>query len=76
MNVEGMEPFECKVANYVKSFHATVLYRVTPVFSGDDLVARGVLMEAMSLDAKQGKNRLCKIRGGTAARAGEAALLH
>ena len=59
MNVEGMEPFECKVANYVKSFHATVLYRVTPVFSSDDLVAHGVLMEAMSLDASAAELQFC-----------------
>ena len=59
MNVEGMEPFECKVANYVKSFHATVLYHVTPVFSGDELVARGVLMEALSLDESASELQFC-----------------
>ncbi len=50
MNVEGMEPFECKVAGFVKSYHAHVLYRVTPVFAGEELVARGVLMEAYAAD--------------------------
>lgn len=50
MNVEGMEPFENKVANYVKSYDAHVLYRVTPVFEGNNLVASGVLMEAYSVD--------------------------
>lgn len=50
MNVEGMEPFESKVANYVKSYNAHVLYRVTPVFDGNNLVASGVLMEAYSLE--------------------------
>lgn len=50
MNVEGMEPFESKVANYVQSYNAHVLYRVTPVFEGNNLVANGVLMEAYSLE--------------------------
>lgn len=50
MNVEGMEPFENKVANYVKSYDAHVLYRVTPVFEGNNLVASGVLMEAYSIE--------------------------
>ncbi len=50
MNTEGMEPFENKVANFVKSYNAHVLYRVTPEFDGDNLVASGVLMEAYSLD--------------------------
>lgn len=50
LNIEGMEPFENKVANFVKSYDAHVLYRVTPEFDGDNLVASGVLMEAYSLD--------------------------
>ena len=50
MNIEGMEPFENKVANFVRSYNAHVLYRVTPEFDGDNLVASGVLMEAYSLD--------------------------
>ena len=50
MNIEGMEPFENKVANFVKSYNAHVLYRVTPEFDGNNLVASGVLMEAYSLD--------------------------
>ncbi|NLG04646.1 MAG: hypothetical protein GX567_12585 [Clostridia bacterium] len=50
MNIEGMEPFESKVANYVQSYNAHVLYRVTPVFEGNNLVANGVLMEAYSLE--------------------------
>ena len=45
-----MEPFENMVANFVKSYNAHVLYRVTPEFDGDNLVASGVLMEAYSLD--------------------------
>ena len=48
-NVEGMLPFEDMVAAYVKDSENMVLYRVTPIFEGADLVARGALMEAMSI---------------------------
>ena len=48
LNVMGMLQFENMVADYVKETGNRVLYRVTPIFDGDDLVARGVLMEAMS----------------------------
>ena len=55
MNVEGMLPFENMVADYVKETGNHVLYRVTPCFEGNELVARGVLMEAWSLeDAGEG----------------------
>lgn len=50
MNVEGMLPFENMVADYVKETDGHVLYRVTPVFEGDDLVAKGVRMEAYSVE--------------------------
>ena len=50
MNVTGMLPFENMIANYVRSTHNHVLYRVTPVFSGSDLLCRGVLMEARSVE--------------------------
>ena len=50
MNVDGMEPFESRVARYIRRTGGRVLYRVTPVFDGDDLVARGVLMEALSVE--------------------------
>lgn len=50
MNVEGMLPFEDQVAQYVKSTGNHVLYRVTPIFQGDDLVASGVQMEARSVE--------------------------
>lgn len=46
LNVEGMLPFENEVANYVRETGNHVLYRVTPVFEGNNLVAEGVLMEA------------------------------
>ncbi len=49
-NVEGMLPFENMVADYVKETGNHVLYRVTPVFTGDNLVADGVLMEALSVE--------------------------
>ena len=50
MNTEGMLPFENMVADYVKETGDHVLYRVTPVYDGDDLVASGVLMEARSVE--------------------------
>ena len=52
LNVEGMLPFENLVADYVKETGNHVLYRVTPIFKGDNLVANGVQMEAMSLEDK------------------------
>ena len=48
MNVAGMEPFESALAAYIKKTGNHVLYRVTPVFSGSDLVATGVHVEALS----------------------------
>lgn len=50
LNVTGMLPFENMVADYVKESGNHVLYRVTPVFEGDNLVATGVLMEAFSVE--------------------------
>lgn len=50
MNVEGMQPYENQVSNYVESTGHHVHYRVTPVFLGDDLLARGVLIEAQSVE--------------------------
>lgn len=52
LNVEGMLPFENLVADYVKETGNHVLYRVTPIFEGDNLVASGVLMEALSVEDK------------------------
>lgn len=52
-NVEGMEPFENEVAVYCKQTGNHVYYRVTPIFIGDELVARGVLIEAQSVEDKQ-----------------------
>lgn len=50
MNTEGMFPFENMVAEYVQETDNHVMYRVTPVFEGDDLVASGVQMEAESVE--------------------------
>ena len=49
MNVEGMLPFENMVAKYVEETNNHVLYRVTPIFEGDNLLASGVLIEAKSV---------------------------
>ena len=49
-NVEGMLPFENKVADYIKDTGNSVIYRVTPIFKKDNLLASGVLMEAYSLE--------------------------
>ncbi len=50
MNVDGMLPFENMVADYVKETDNHVLYRVTPLFDGNNLVASGVEMEAYSVE--------------------------
>ena len=50
LNVQGMLPFENLTADYVKETGNHVMYRVTPVFEGGNLVASGVLMEAESVE--------------------------
>lgn len=50
LNVDGMLPFENMVADYINETGNHVLYRVTPVFYGDNLVASGVHMEAESVE--------------------------
>ncbi len=50
MNVKGMLPYEEKVTNYIKSTKNHVLYRVTPVFKGGNMLADGVEMEAWSVE--------------------------
>ena len=50
MNVEGMLPFENKIADYIKKTGNHVLYRVTPIYEGDNLVASGVVLEAVSVE--------------------------
>ena len=49
-NVDGMLPFENMIADYVKETNNHVLYRVTPIYDGDDLVAKGIQMEAYSVE--------------------------
>lgn len=50
MNVEGMLPFENEVAEYVRETGNHVLFRVTPIYDGKNLVASGVQMEAESVE--------------------------
>ena len=50
LNIEGMLPFENMVADYIKETGNHVIYRVTPDFRGEELVARGVRMEAISVE--------------------------
>lgn len=50
LNVDGMLPFENMVADYVKETGNHVMYRVTPIYDGVNLVARGVQMEAQSVE--------------------------
>ena len=54
MNVQGMLPFENKVADYINRTGHHVLYRVTPLYDGKDLVPYAVQMEALSVE-DQGK---------------------
>ena len=50
LNIEGMLPFENMVADYIKETGNHVIYRVTPDFRGNELVARGVRIEAISVE--------------------------
>jgi DNA-entry nuclease len=50
LNVTGMLPFENQVADFVHETDYHVLYRVTPIYDGGDLVAQGVEMEALSVE--------------------------
>lgn len=50
MNTEGMLPFENEIADYIKETRNHVLYRVTPIFEGNNLVASGVQLEAQSIE--------------------------
>jgi DNA-entry nuclease len=59
LNVEGMLPFENMVADYVKESGNHVMYRVTPVFKENELVCRGVLMEAFSVEDGGDGIRFC-----------------
>ena len=50
LNVEGMLPFENQVAEYIRKTKKHVLYRVTPIFENENLVASGVNIEAQSIE--------------------------
>lgn len=52
LNIEGMLPFENMVADYIQETNNHVLYRVTPIFEGNNLLANGVLMEGYSVEDK------------------------
>lgn len=49
-NVDGMEPFELSILGYVQKTGNHVLYRATPIFAGNELEARGILLEAQSIE--------------------------
>ncbi len=55
MNVEGMLPFENMIADYIRETDHQVMYRVTPIYEDDNLLASGVLMEAESVE----DNEIC-----------------
>ncbi len=59
MNVDGMLPFENMVADYVKETENHVMYRVTPIFEGNNLVANGVLIEAKSVEDNGEELQFC-----------------
>lgn len=59
LNIEGMLPFEDLVDDYVDGTGNHVLYRVTPVYDGDGLVARGVAMEGWSVEDSGTGVRFC-----------------
>lgn len=50
MNAHGMLPFENMVADYIKETGNHVIYRITPIYEGTNLVASGMAMEAMSVE--------------------------
>ena len=52
LNRKAMLPYEQQVANYIRATHNHVLYRVTPVFEGDNLVASRIQIEALSFEDK------------------------
>lgn len=56
-NTKGMLPLEEQTVKFIERYNVPVLYRVTPIYSGSDLVAKGVLMEALSQD---GKLKFCR----------------
>ena len=55
LNVDGMLPFENMVDDYIEEYGNHVMYRVTPIYRDNELVARGVLMEAYTVEDKGGE---------------------
>ncbi len=60
LNIEGMLPLENMVCSYVRQKGGHVLYRATPVFEGDNLLASGVLIEAESVEDKGASLSICR----------------
>lgn len=60
LNVEGMLPIENSVAEYIRHNNKHVMYRVTPIFEGDNLLATGVLMEAISAEDEGKSFSICR----------------
>lgn len=50
LNISGMLPFENKTRKYIDDTHNHVIYRVTPVFINNELICRGILLEAKSVE--------------------------
>ena len=50
MNADVMTIYELKVGNYIRKTNNHVLYRSTPIFEGDNLVAKGIELEALSIE--------------------------
>lgn len=59
LNVEGMLPFEEQIARYIDKTGNHVMYRVTPIFEGNNLLASGVLMEACSVEDRGNGIEFC-----------------
>lgn len=60
MNADAMEPLESMAGDYVRETGNHVLYRVTPLFDGANLLASGVLMEARSVEDDGAGIRFCR----------------
>lgn len=59
LNIQGMLPFENMVADYVKETNNHVMYRVTPIFEGNNLLCNGVLMEGYSVEDNGSSIEFC-----------------
>ncbi|MBQ8689534.1 MAG: DNA/RNA non-specific endonuclease [Clostridia bacterium] len=58
-NIEGMLPFENMIADYIKEYNNHVMYRVTPVFEGDNLLCTGALIEGYSVEDNGAGIKFC-----------------